>query len=74
MVRASTFSTSSAHVLVQSWGHTDGAVSTASYDARGFSPGPNESIVIEGAGPGQYEVLVHSYEGSGPYTLNIALE
>ena len=43
---------------------------TSDYDDRGFTYRSNESVIIESAQEGYYYIMVHSYHGSGSYTLN----
>jgi subtilisin family serine protease len=52
----------------------DGIPSETDYDARGFGPTANESLVIEPLPPGDYRILVRSYRGSGQYQLKVEVD
>jgi hypothetical protein len=48
--------------------------STKEYDFRGYTSDSNENIRIDGASPGDYYVMVHSYRGRGSFTLKATLD
>ena len=47
---------------------------TEEYDYRGYTSEANEKIRIEGASPGDYYVMVRSYQGNGSFTLKASLD
>jgi len=44
------------------------------YDARGYTPSADERILVQPTDPGEYYILVHSYSGSGDFTIKTVLE
>lgn len=52
-----------------------GAVpTTEDYDAIGYSGSANEKVVISPAQPGDYYIMVRSYQGSGDFEIKVDLE
>ena len=43
------------------------------YDAASYGISSDELVTIDDPKPGTYYVLVHSYKGSGSYTLEVEL-
>jgi hypothetical protein len=46
---------------------------TREWDKRGYTPTSKESITIDPAKAGYYYIMVHSYRGSGQYTLKTTI-
>lgn len=44
------------------------------YDARGYTPGPNERITVNPTTPGKHYVLVRSHTGTGAFELRVVLD
>jgi subtilisin family serine protease len=47
---------------------------TEDYEAIGYSAQADEKVVIPGATPGDYYILVRSYRGAGDFTVQAALD
>ena len=47
---------------------------TQDYDAVGYSSSANEKVVIESTEPGEYYIMVRSYQGGGDFSLKCNLE
>ena len=41
------------------------------YEARSYSPGPDETLVFEPSSPGLYYIMVRSYSGAGDFRLRV---
>jgi subtilisin family serine protease len=52
----------------------NGVPSETDYDARGFGPTANESIMIQPLLPGEYQILVRSYRGAGQYQVKVEVD
>ena len=44
------------------------------YDARGYTSSADERILVQPIEPGEYYILVHSYRGSGDFTIKTVRE
>lgn len=47
---------------------------TEDYDSRGYTGTANEKVMIGPAEPGEYYIMVHSFEGSGDFKLKVVSE
>lgn len=47
---------------------------TEDYDAIGYSASANEKVVVNPAEPGDYYIMVRSYQGSGDFEIRVKLE
>ena len=52
----------------------DLAPTTDDYDARSYSPGPDETLKVTPPTPGRYFFMARSYQGAGNFTLKIVLD
>ena len=41
------------------------------YDARSYSPGPDETLDFEPSSPGLYYIMARSYSGAGDFRLRV---
>lgn len=52
----------------------DSLPTTESFDIRGYTASANEKVVIQPVQPGDYYIMVRSYNGSGDFEIKVDLE
>lgn len=52
----------------------DAVPTTEDYDAIGYSASANEKVVIDPAQPGDYYIMVRSFQGSGDFEIKVEFE